>query len=216
MSETEKILCTGQNNRDLIPGLFRGFIINSLAVLRYPAKVRQLEAEDEELMEIRKAQLCDLNEIMNVLQDAQREMHREGIPQWINGYPSTEQIRDDITEGNSYVVVEENRIVGTFCLKEEADPYYGKIAGKWLNEEPYAVIHRSAVRTSLRRQHLFHAMVVWSIDKIGHDGIYNLRIDTHEKNMPMRHALEHEGFTFCGVIQIADGTDRFAYQRVLD
>lgn len=172
--------------------------------------------KEAEPMEIRKAQLCDLDGIMEVIHDAQCEMHREGIPQWINGYPGREQIQDDIAGGNSYVVVEEDRIVGTFCMKEEADPYYGKITGRWLNEEPYAVIHRSAVRTSLRGQHLFHAMVSWSVEKIRRDGFHNLRIDTHEKNMPMRHALEHEGFTYCGIIQILDGTDRYAYQRVFD
>lgn len=165
---------------------------------------------------IRRADTDDLYGVMAVINDAQNEMHAEGIPQWINGYPDERQILEDIHGGDSYVLEEEGQIAGTFCLKESPDPYYSVIDGAWLNREPYAVIHRSAVRTSLRGQHLFHQMIKWSEEKIRRDGLRNIRIDTHEKNMPMRHALKNEGFTYCGTIVIADGTQRYAYQRIFD
>ena len=74
-----------------------------------PAKVDRSKMKEAESMEIRKAQLCDLDGIMEVIHDAQCEMHREGIPQWINGYPDEKQIHDDIACNSSYVVVKDER-----------------------------------------------------------------------------------------------------------
>ena len=39
-------------------------------------------------------------------------------------------------------------------------------------------------------------------------------LDTHEANGPMRHKLEKNGFTYCGIIYVEDGTPRRAYQKV--
>ena len=38
-----------------------------------------------------------------------------------------------------------------------------------------------------------------------------IRIDTHEKNLPMQKALLKQGFTHRGTIYIADGTARMAF-----
>ena len=39
-----------------------------------------------------------------------------------------------------------------------------------------------------------------------------IRVDTHEGNIPMRKMLEKQGFVYCGVIHLADGSPRVAYQ----
>lgn len=42
--------------------------------------------------------------------------------------------------------------------------------------------------------------------------IPNLRADTHRNNRTMRHLLEKSGFRYCGIIHVADGSERLAYQ----
>ena len=42
----------------------------------------------------------------------------------------------------------------------------------------------------------------------------SLRADTHADNKIMQHLLEKNGFTRCGIIHVADGTPRIAYQRL--
>ena len=44
----------------------------------------------------------------------------------------------------------------------------------------------------------------------------NLRIDTHEKNIPMQRCLAKHGFTRCGIIYLEDGDPRIAYQKVIN
>ena len=43
----------------------------------------------------------------------------------------------------------------------------------------------------------------------------NLRIDTHEKNIPMQGCLAKNGFARCGIIYLEDGDPRIAYQKVI-
>ena len=42
----------------------------------------------------------------------------------------------------------------------------------------------------------------------------NLRIDTHRDNRIMRRLIEKAGFSYCGVIVLADGSERLAYQKI--
>ena len=42
----------------------------------------------------------------------------------------------------------------------------------------------------------------------------SLRADTHADNKIMQHLLEKNGFTRCGIIHVADGSPRFAYQKL--
>ena len=47
----------------------------------------------------------------------------------------------------------------------------------------------------------------WSIEQSE-----EIRVDTHEANLPMQRLLEKNGFVKCGKIQVADGTERIAFQ----
>ena len=44
--------------------------------------------------------------------------------------------------------------------------------------------------------------------------ISHLRIDTHEDNIVMQHLIIKNGFRKCGIIHIADGSPRIAYEKI--
>ena len=46
-------------------------------------------------------------------------------------------------------------------------------------------------------------------------GIFNIRIDTHEKNASMRRMVEKNGFKKTGIIYVEDGSPRYAYQLIV-
>jgi GNAT superfamily N-acetyltransferase len=129
--------------------------------------------------------------------------------QWVNGYPSEELIRREIADGHSFVCTDEqDEVLGTFCLIIGEDPTYLRIDdGAWLNDEPYGVIHRLA--TNGHRRGIGKACFEWCAQRCA-----NLRADTHQDNPTMQHILEREGFQRCGIIYVADGTPRIAYQRL--
>jgi len=43
----------------------------------------------------------------------------------------------------------------------------------------------------------------------------NVKIDTHRDNVVMQNAIKKCGFEECGVIYVADGSPRIAYQKII-
>ena len=158
---------------------------------------------------IQKADIFQLPRILEIYEKARAFMAESGNPdQWGTGYPPEEMIRQDIRDGKSYVNLEGDHIRAVFYFAVEADPTYGYIEGSWLNDAPYGVIHRIAVDGSGRG-------VAAECFAFAAQHCENIRIDTHEKNIPMQRCLTKNGFTRCGTIYLEDGDPRIAYQKVI-
>ena len=158
---------------------------------------------------IQKANMTQLPRILEIYENARDFMARSGNPdQWGRAYPPEEMIRQDILDGKSYVNLDGNRICAVFYFAVEADPTYGYIEGAWCNDEPYGVIHRIAVDGSGKG-------VAAECFAFAAQHCDNIRIDTHEKNIPMQRCLAKNGFARCGIIYLEDGDPRIAYQKVI-
>lgn len=156
-----------------------------------------------------KASLSQFSRIMDVYAQARQFMAQNGNPdQWGTAYPSEDMIRQDILNGKCYVNLEGNHIRAVFYFAVEADPTYGYIEGAWLNDAPYGVIHRIAVGESGK------GVAAECFDFVA-QRCDNIRIDTHEKNIPMQRCLAKNGFARCGIIYLEDGDPRIAYQKVI-
>ena len=159
---------------------------------------------------IQKASLSQFSEIMAIYESARTFMAQNGNPdQWGTAYPSEDMIRQDILNGKCYVNLSEEQIQAVFYFAVEKDPTYGYIEGAWLNDEPYGVIHRIAVGESGKG-------VAAECFAFAENHCKNLRIDTHEKNIPMQRCLAKNGFHRCGIISLEDGDPRIAYQKVIE
>lgn len=157
---------------------------------------------------IEKATLSQLPQILKIYEKARDFMVRSGNPtQWGTNYPPEEMIRQDILSGKSYVNLEDGKIRAVFYFALEADPTYTYIEGAWLNNAPYGVIHRIAVGDSGKG-------VAAECFQFAMERCDNLRIDTHENNIPMQRCLGKNGFRRCGTIYLEDGDPRIAYQKV--
>ena len=160
-------------------------------------------------MHIRPAQLDELSAIQAIYDHGRSFMRSHGNDvQWVNGYPSDELLQDDIEHGNLYVVADDGGPHAVFAFIRGDDPTYAVIEdGAWLNDEPYGTIHRIASDGTVR------GVMQQAVDFcLQHTE--NLRVDTHESNTAMQGAVTKAGFTRCGIITIADGTKRIAYQLV--
>lgn len=145
---------------------------------------------------------------MDMVEQSRHIMRQSGnMEQWTNGNPRQELFETDIRNGNSYVCVDADGMVkGTFAFIRGIEPTYLKIyGGSWLNDAPYAVIHRIAGTADSHG--LADACLDWCYQQLP-----NLRIDTHRDNKIMQHILLKHGFSYCGIIYLADGSERLAYQ----
>lgn len=165
---------------------------------------------------IRKTRVEDIPSVMNIIHEAQQYFKENGIPQWQNGYPDENQILNDIQEDGSYVLEEDNKIIGTFFLTFKEEASYKEIYdGNWLNDEPYATIHRIAISSSLKGKGIASKLFSYGESIALSKGINNIRIDTHEYNKSMQKALNKNGFVPCGNIFLSDHSPRIGFQKII-
>lgn len=161
-------------------------------------------------MKIKNAKVEYLPRIMDIINHARLIMRQNGnTTQWTNGYPSEETILSDIAKKQAFVCVENELIVGYFCfiMGAHPEPTYSVIdGGAWLNDEPYGVLHRIASSGMVKG-------VAKNVFDFAFCQIRNVRVDTNHDNMPMQNFLQKNGFTYCGIIYVHDGSPRDAFQK---
>ncbi|MBQ3504223.1 MAG: N-acetyltransferase [Oscillospiraceae bacterium] len=154
------------------------------------------------------ATMAELPELEKIYEFAREFMAQTGNPnQWGTTHPPTAQLIVDIQNSRLFTVKSGENIHGVFYFCVEEDPTYAEIyQGKWHENKPYGVIHRIASDGS---GGILKAAVAYGSRQVDY-----LRIDTHADNYVMRKAVTKLGFRYCGIIYIADGTPRLAYDRV--
>lgn len=165
-------------------------------------------------MEFRKAIAKDVNQILQVITDAQVALKKDGVDQWQNNYPNREVILKDISDQNAYVLLEEDNIIATAAVSFDGESTYEKIyEGQWITDGLYAVVHRVAVEKNSKRSgiatKMFDAIEKLCLSK----DIGSIRVDTHEDNKAMQSVLNKNNFKYCGVIYLSDGSKRLAFEK---
>ena len=161
------------------------------------------------MLTIRRSTYGDLPRLMELYREGREiQLSIGDLYQWKEGYPDESTVRSDIDCGVGYVVEDGWTVVGAFACIPGEDPTYRIIeGGRWADEEqPYLTIHRLV---GTKGHHgIALACFDWCAEQLD-----NIRIDTHEDNSIMRHCLEKAGFTYCGIIHLANGDPRIAFQR---
>ncbi len=165
-------------------------------------------------MRIRKSETVDISRIMEIYARARKFMAENGNPnQWgATNWPPEALIREDISNGNSYVCLnDEDRIIGTFFYTQgdDIEPTYREIEdGAWIEPGPYGVVHRVASDGTEKGTGAF--CINWAYGQCGH-----LRMDTHGDNRVMQNLLKKLGFIHCGTIYVVEDNDpRLAYEKL--
>lgn len=155
---------------------------------------------------IRRANNRDLPALEQLYAQARAFMAANGNPdQWGDEKPTTEMLEQDIRLGRSFVCMDTGRLAAAFSFHTQGEPTYAHIEGEgWPDNGDYGVVHHLATGTS-RSGAATHCLA-WC-----RAHCRQVRIDTHEKNVPMQHLLEKMGFTPCGTIYLEDGSPRLAY-----
>ena len=156
-------------------------------------------------MEVRRAKQKEIEEILAIYAGARDYMRKTGNPtQWSGGYPDEATVLADMSAERLYVLCEGDELYGVFALLENGDSDYDKIDGAWLNSLPYAAMHR--VASAGKRGGVVAECVNYVLSRFS-----DVRIDTHEDNLPMQRALERFGFVRCGIVYITRAGERIAY-----
>lgn len=168
---------------------------------------------------IRLAKLQDLNQIMDIVNDAVLLLKENKVNQWQNGYPNKDIITNDIKLNNLYVY-EVDKVLGFAYISSDKEPSYEKIdEGSWLNDGDYIVVHRIAVKKEYLNKGIASSLMNEAIKIARSKGIKSIRVDTHRDNITMNNFLLKNGFTNCGKIILVNYLDsdklRTAYELLI-
>ena len=94
--------------------------------------------------DFRPAYIKDFEACWNIIDQARRSMIASGRHQWTNDYPAEHDIKDDINNGNAYVLTVDGEVAVYGAVALNGEPQYDFIDGDWLTTGDYYVIHRFA------------------------------------------------------------------------
>lgn len=160
---------------------------------------------EKSVPDIRKSAVSDIEKIMAVYDHARQHMRMHGnLSQWTDGYPTRDVILQDMAAGNHFSIFDKGKLAGVFTFIEGTEPTYAVIDGAWPDNQPYGTIHRIASAPAT------HGIADACLRFCLSYGI-NIRIDTHADNAPMLNWIAKRGFSYCGIIHVANGTPRMAF-----
>ncbi|WP_062473483.1 GNAT family N-acetyltransferase [Levilactobacillus senmaizukei] len=171
-------------------------------------------------MLLRQATMADLPQIESIIRDGRQLLADQNIDQWQGTYPGTSVLVDDIHQGFTVVLEEDNEILGTAAVIPGEDVSYKQIEGQWLTKDaPYLAIHRVAVSSHHHGRGLAGELFQRVFEQIDRtQDIEAIRIDTHPDNQAMQHIIKKNGFTETGMVKLLgmdlDNVKDFAYERL--
>lgn len=168
------------------------------------------------------AKIEDLQDLVKMTDQAKIRLKDMGIDQWQKGVPNADTWTDAINENHVYVLkADDGDIMGAFCFALGIDASYDEIDGAWLTGEEanYVAVHRFCVSENHLRKGVAHDLLV-NIKRLAKEHeLDSIRIDTHEKNIPMQKTINKAGFTKCGITTIKEGADygapRISYELLV-
>lgn len=166
-----------------------------------------------------KATNNDLENILEIIKKCQNFLQDEGSPQWSNeDAPTKSAIKESIVAQLVYVLVINEKIIGTAILTDKREQAYSTIQyGNWIEtESSYFSIHRFAISPEESGKGyaklLFKLLTLIAIE----NGARDIRVDTYPANRAMQKVILSCGYDFKGIVHLPiPNGERYAYQKVI-
>ena len=214
-----------ERTMDKRPDMFEKLVLESKEDRRMVEEIKYDRLPDRLKLrfEPRRAEIADMDALLDILEQAKAYLRESGVDQWQEGYPNREALAADIEAGRGWLFecVDNGEIAGYECVAMTPEVCYREIDGAWLTEgENYAVIHRAMAAARYRGTRLAAEMFSFAAELASGMGRLSVRVDTHRDNKAMNRLCEKQGFTYCGVVDLglvdpASDSLRNAYEKIL-
>ncbi len=143
---------------------------------------------------IRKANLKDLERIVEITKACAKHMISQNIFQWNEHYPNKEIFQEDVKNETLFVIEVGSKVVGCICISTLIDDVYKKV--KWLtltNKNIY--LHRLAVHPDFQGQGLALKLMGFAEQLTLKKGYKSIRLDTFSGNDKNNKFYKLQGYT---------------------
>ncbi len=165
-------------------------------------------------LKFRKAEMSEITQIWDILQQAIARRKEDGSDQWQNGYPNPKVVQSDVEKGSAFVLTDKDKIVGYSAVLINDEPEYANIEGKWITNNDFIVVHRVAVSENYLGKGLAKKIFGFVEEYALNNNIYSIKSDTNYDNIPMLKIFEKLGYSYCGKVYFGS-SPRKAFEKVL-
>ena len=148
---------------------------------------------------IRKAELRDIQEIMEIVSETIPIMKVEGSDQWDDMYPLRKDFEQDLQNGSLFVFEHNQEIVGSITVDQTQPKEYETIT--WTRNERAFVFHRLAVKPGVRKLGIASQLIDFAEKYALLNGVKYMRIDTYSLNQKAQQLFLKKGYKKTGVME---------------
>lgn len=146
----------------------------------------------------------DLDRICEMVNRAIKTMESHGIYQWDEIYPSKEDFRKDIVDGNAYVVYEGTELAALYVLNKQCDEAYQNGEWKYTDDEAY-ILHRFCVSPEFQNKGIGRQILIHIEEQIREMGYKSIRLDAYSGNPFAQKLYLHNGYRKVGHADLRKG-----------
>jgi ribosomal protein S18 acetylase RimI-like enzyme/predicted nucleotidyltransferase len=194
---------------------------DGMVILKDPDKILEklkaavLKSDYKELpeMNINLVSSAEIDSVMILVKAAIEKMHRNGIPQWGEYYPTREIFLADIAAGSLYAARINGRIVGIVGLDENQFSEWQKQDWTDTNGKPL-VVHRICIATNFQGQGIAKKLMRFAEDYAGKNGCTSIRLDAFAGNPISLGLYDSLGYRRCGTFKGYQG-NCYCFEKLL-
>lgn len=164
---------------------------------------------------IRKANLKDLDQIMNIISETVEEMKTYNNTQWDENYPQVKDFENDINNGDLYVDLLDDQVVGFICVNYVEPDEYKCI--NWVSNAKCMIVHRMAVNSNYRNKKIGTRLMEFAEELAKTNNVSYLKTDTYSLNVKMNSLFQKFGYQLAGEMSFLGKEFHFnCYDKILE
>lgn len=133
------------------------------------------------MLEIKKTNLSQLNEIINLYRACGQKMLEHGFDNWGDFYPSVELIQQDIKREASFSLLDDERLLGVIVLDAVQPQQYDAVDWQYPNES-CLVVHRLAIAVDQQRKGYAQKLMLFAEEYAQKNAYTAIRLDAYSIN----------------------------------
>ena len=156
-------------------------------------------------MKIRKGTPDDIDSLESLYHDLTGYLSQHiNYPGWVRDvYPVRQNAEDGIRENALFVVEKDDKIIGTFMLKQYPEPEYDSVNWKTpLTYNEIYVVYTLAVHPDYLGAHVGDYIMEAIVNHAKKANMKAVRLDVYEKNTPAIKLYEKHGFAYIGTVDL--------------
>tara|TARA_B100000902_G_scaffold365033_1_gene385579 strand:- start:37558 stop:38061 length:504 start_codon:yes stop_codon:yes gene_type:complete len=166
-------------------------------------------------MNIKKAKISDIKEIMKMYRSCVNGMIKNDIDQWDEKYPNKEIIFSDIIQETYYIAEINNEIIGGVNIDKYQDETYLNI--NWKDKtNSFLVVHRLAVKENYWNRKIGKKIMQFAEELVVLNGLKSIRLDTYSGNPKAIDFYKKLGYQELGTIDLKPNKNKYhCFEKII-